>query len=45
MSNRPHAWDRLQAVIPLLPLVTIYLLASVTFVAYVASAKGRSGLA
>jgi hypothetical protein len=35
----------LQEVILLLPLVTIYLLASVTLVPYVASSKGRSGLA
>jgi hypothetical protein len=35
----------LQEVILLLPLVAIYLLASVTLVPFVASAKGRSGLA
>jgi len=35
----------LQEVILLLPLVAIYLLASVTLVPYVASSKGRSGLA
>jgi len=35
----------LQEVILLLPLVTIYLLASVTLVPYVASSKGRSGVA
>jgi len=34
-----------QEVILLLPLVAIYLLASVTLVPYVASSKGRSGLA
>ncbi len=35
----------LQEVILLLPLVAIYLLASVTLVPYVASSKGHSGLA
>jgi hypothetical protein len=35
----------LQEVILLLPLVAIHLLASVTLVPYVASSKGRSGLA
>ncbi|PYM40568.1 MAG: hypothetical protein DME16_26095 [Candidatus Rokuibacteriota bacterium] len=35
----------LQEVILLLPLVAIYLLASVTLVPYVASSKGGSGLA
>jgi hypothetical protein len=35
----------LQEVILFLPLVAIYLLASVTLVPYVASSKGRSGLA
>jgi len=35
----------LQEVILLLPLVTIYLLASVTLVPFVAFSKGRSGLA
>jgi len=35
----------LQEIILLLPLVTIYLLASVTLVPFVASSKGRSGLA
>ena len=35
----------LQEVIVFLPLVAIYLLASVTLVPYVASSKGRSGLA
>jgi hypothetical protein len=35
----------LQEAILLLPLVAIYLLASVTLVPYVASSKGRSGLA
>jgi hypothetical protein len=34
-----------QEVILFLPLVAIYLLASVTLVPYVASSKGRSGLA
>ena len=35
----------LQEVILLLPLITIYLLASVTLVPFVAFSKGRSGLA
>ena len=35
----------LQEVIVLVPLVAIYLLASVTLVPFVASSKGRSGLA
>jgi hypothetical protein len=35
----------LQEVIVLVPLVVVYLLASVTLVPYVASSKGRSGLA
>jgi len=35
----------LQEIILLLPLVTIYLLASVTLVPFVASSKGRSALA
>ena len=33
----------LQEVIVLVPLVVVYLLASVTLVPYVASSKGRSG--